>query len=131
MSSDLLVRYSSKLGEVDVSGRTRDLEELAGVLVTGSGLLATPIEGDPSPYEVFLSSIMMRSAREGPIVLSVDEGKGILDIFGSPNFLRLLAENIQDLCRHGVSGEHLHIEYFPGHFYLAESQISLVVHRST
>lgn len=29
----------------------------------------------------------------------------------------------------GVPGEHLHIEYFPDHFYLAGSRIALVVAR--
>jgi hypothetical protein len=129
-SSGLSVRYSGNLGEVNIAGHVRDLEEFVGVLVLGSGSLATSSEGDPSPYREFLSCIAVRSVLEGRIVLSVDEDEGVLKIAGSLKFLYILAENICELCRESVLGEHLHVDYFPEHFYLAESQVSLVIHLS-
>jgi hypothetical protein len=43
--------------------------------------------------------------------------------------MSVLAENIRGLCQECVPGEHLHIEYFPDHFYRAGSRIALVVAR--
>jgi hypothetical protein len=122
--------YSANLIEVDVAGRACDLEELAGILAVGSGSPATFSGADPSPYQGFLPGIVVRSVPESRVVLSVDGGEGVLNIVGSSDFLCILAENLLDLCREGVRGEHLHIEYFPEHFYLAESRVSLVVHLS-
>lgn len=61
----------------------------------------------------------------GLVKMSVDAERQALSFMGSGQSMKVLAENIRGLCREGVSGEHLHIEHFPDHFYLAESRISL------
>ncbi|WP_425424625.1 Imm32 family immunity protein [Streptomyces phaeochromogenes] len=47
-------------------------------------------------------------------------------ISGDSDNRGVLAENLRDLAT-AEDGGHLHIDYFPGHFYLAEGSLPLVV----
>jgi hypothetical protein len=48
-------------------------------------------------------------------------------IKGDPESLGILADNIDDFASEADSGTHLHVEYYPGHYYLAEGSESLVI----
>ncbi|MFF5003718.1 hypothetical protein ACFY3G_12870 [Streptomyces phaeochromogenes] len=50
-------------------------------------------------------------------------------ISGDSDNRAVLAENLRDLTT-AEDGGHLRIDYFPGHFYLAEGSLPLVVNSS-
>lgn len=129
IQSDLIVRSAAEPGEVEVSGTVAALETWADALTRDDAEITTGPGADPAPYARHLAGIRTRSTASGPVELSVDEDRRMLTLTGSGESMAVLAENIRGLCREGVPGEHLHIEYFPDHFYLAESRISLVVAR--
>ena len=130
IQSHLVVRCSAETGEVEVAGTVDALEEWANALTRDDVEISTSQGKDPSPYSRYLAGIRVRSTAQGLVKMSVDADRQVLAFTGSRQSMKVLAENIRGLCREGVSGEHLHIEYFPDHFYLAESRISLVVARA-
>ncbi|MDX3667605.1 Imm32 family immunity protein [Streptomyces europaeiscabiei] len=128
--SQLVVRCSAEPGEVEVSGSVNSLGEWANALTRDDVEISTSPGDDPSPYPRCLTGIRVRSTAPGLVKMSVDVDRQALTFTGSGESMKVLAENILGLCREGVPGDHLHIEYFPDHFYLAESRISLVVERA-
>ncbi len=127
--SDVTIRYSAATNAVDVSGSAVALEELGNALLQDDTEVATSQGSDPSPYSAYLSGVRLRLLQDGMVLVAVDEDQGVLTFTGSQESMTVLADNIRGLGREGVAGEHLHIEHYEGHFYLAESPISLVVSR--
>lgn len=115
---------------MEVSGTVDALEEWANALTRDDVEISTSPGDGPSPYSRYLAGIRVRSTAHGLVKMSVDAERQALSFTGSGQSMKVLSENIRGLCREGVSGEHLHIEHFPDHFYLAESRISLVVART-
>ncbi len=60
------------------------------------------------------------------MLIAVDERKEALTFTGSAEFMNILAENISGFAQEGVPGDHLHVEYYEDHDYLAASKASLV-----
>jgi hypothetical protein len=129
IQSDLTVRRSAEPGEVEISGTVAALEEWAAALTRDGVEITTGTGDDPAPYAAYLTAIRVRSTADGLVEVSVDEQRQALTVEGSGESMSVLADNIRGLCREGVPGEHMHIEYFPDHFYLAESPVSLVIAR--
>lgn len=101
---------------------------LGSALRRASAELAALVEGAPAPYAEWLSRIVIRERKSGRVWLSVDESGSALVVEGERQYLDILAENIEGFIDDVRSpGDHLHIEYFEGHFYLAPSDISLTV----
>jgi len=112
--------------ELALSAETAHL--LGSALRQPSADLATLVEGPPAPYAVWLPRILVRQHESGRVTLSIDEAKSALVLEGERQYLDILAENIEGFIDDGPNpGDHLHIEYYDDHFYLAPSQISLTV----
>jgi hypothetical protein len=63
----------------------------------------------------------------GPgVLICLDPERQILVISGDSDGRAVLADNLLGMVSAGDGG-HLHVDYFPGHFYLAEGSLSLVV----
>jgi hypothetical protein len=63
----------------------------------------------------------------GKLVISSSEGSESLDIQGGPEAFSLLADNIEGFASEADQDDHLHVDYFPEHDYLAEGSGSVVV----
>ena len=120
-------RYAETTGEVEVSGTRAGLLALAGVLRSGGDLALAPV-ADPAPYDRALVRLGVRLRRAGRVRVSVDGG--VLVVEGGPEAIAVLAENVEGFAAEADDPRHhLHIEYFPGHFYLAEGSAPLVLAR--
>ena len=62
------------------------------------------------------------------VIARIDPHAAVLVLEGNQAGLRLLGENIRNLAMLGEVGEHLHVEYFPDHFYIGELSLPLVFH---
>jgi hypothetical protein len=80
----------------------------------------------PSPYDRSLFRMVIRSGSGKVVVSLMDDGQSLL-VCGGDEFMAVLADNIGGFAEDGVRGEHAHIEYFPGHYYLAEEAEPLVL----
>ena len=120
---------------VDIEGSEESLCELSRTIQKCAGseqlLLLLP-QSPPTPDLRYAKSLKI-DLGDGNVCISriADE----IIISGSPEKLEILARNIEFLAEQqgrsssGTCLDHLHIEYHPGHFYLREESIPLVVTR--
>jgi hypothetical protein len=125
MTLPVAIVYSRSTNEVDVSGNSGSLTALAEFLEQGDGRAATLDVQDPAPYEASGREIEVRRGKTAKVAVGVDDG-GRLIVTGEPEPLGILAANIRDLAATGGPDEHLHVDYFPDHFYLDTSSMPAV-----
>lgn len=114
--------------ELELRGDGPDLGALATRLTTstGPGYLQLDEVDDPWPYERALDRIEVVVSPEWLTITCLDE-RGELRISGTADRMAILAANVRDLASTGSTGDHLHIEWFPEHFYLSEDSEALVI----
>jgi hypothetical protein len=131
---NIVAKYAES--SVDIEGSAESLRELSQVIQkTGSsGTLVFRIpQNPPTPYLAYAKSLRICPS-QGNISI-IRNGDEII-INGSPEKLFILAQNIEGLAEQathespGNHQAHLHIEYHPGHFYLQENSIPLIVTRN-
>ena len=109
-------------GEVDIAASAEELMRLASAVALGEGLVAAT----SSPGSDALAGIRVdRTPGPGALVRR-DAERQILVISGDSASRAVLAENLEAMAT-AEDGGHLHLDYFPGHFYLAEGSVPLVV----
>jgi len=93
-----------------------------------TGNLRVPEQTSPSPYAGFVTAFKVENNDD--CVWVGLEGNTLV-IRGSVDKLKILAENIEWFASSEKSnpsgGDHLHIEHYPDHFYLAPSSIPMVL----
>ncbi|WP_405017937.1 hypothetical protein OHV05_13970 [Kitasatospora sp. NBC_00070] len=106
--------------EVLVSGTAAELAELARVVAAGEGFIGSvPCAGGLTGVE--------GRRRTGPgVLVHLDAERQVLLISGDQAGRTLLGEIIQDTAE-ADDGGHVHIDWFPGHYYLVEGSIALVL----
>ncbi|WP_133898433.1 hypothetical protein [Streptomyces sp. KS 21] len=122
----LKVLRGDSTGEMELSGPRSDLMALARELRSGQGEIRLEKVSDPSPYSRSLLRITYRQA-SGKITISSSGDSESLEIQGGLELLSLLAENIESFALEADQDDHLHVDYFPEHDYLASGSGSLVV----
>jgi hypothetical protein len=120
-----VVRYSRSTNEADVAGSPGSLSAIAEFLERGHGSITTRELSDPAPYEVSLTGIDIRRTESSKVSIGVADA-GRLLITGELSPLGVLGANLRELAANGGPDEHLHVEYFPDHFYLDESSVPVV-----
>ncbi|MGW3663023.1 Imm32 family immunity protein [Streptomyces sp. NPDC005141] len=109
-------------GEVDLSASAEELTWLASAVAQGEGLL----NSTTSPGGDVLAGVEVKETSGPGVLIGRDAERHILVISGDSDGRAVLAENLRDMAG-AEDGGHLHIDYFPGHDYLAEGSLPLVV----
>ncbi|WP_406328341.1 hypothetical protein [Streptomyces sp. NBC_00203] len=109
-------------GEVDLSASAEELTRLATAVAQGEGLVSST----SSPGSDALAGVEVKETSGPGVLIHRDAERQILVISGDSASRAVLAENLRDMAT-AEDGGHLHIDYFPGHFYLAEGSLPLVV----
>ncbi|MFJ2650016.1 hypothetical protein ACIO1C_25245 [Streptomyces sp. NPDC087420] len=120
------VLFDDSTGESELSGTRSELLSLARKLRSGGGDTLLVKVSDPFPYSRSLLRIEVRQASGKVMISSSGDGES-LAVEGGMESLSLLAENIEGFALEADQGGHLHVDYFPGHDYLAGESGSLVV----
>lgn len=115
-----------------LQGSATALRDLGAKLVANEVIalvhLHVPQAESAEPYDGFLSVLQVVES-EGPV--EVRQTGSTLTITGSKQNLAILSENILFLANHPetLNGmpNHLHIEHYPDHYYLAPSSLPLVI----
>ena len=121
----MLVRYASRTGEVKVLGTRDDLHHLASLVKAGRGEVPCCEDNTPGPYNKTLSTVTIFNTPGRNVVLSVTD-RGTLLIDGDMTKLSVFAKNISGFAEAAGAQEHMHVEYFPGHFYLGPESAPVV-----
>ena len=122
----LAIRYSPP-DEVEISLDCATARNLADMIARGGGEMTADPAADPKPYDRLLRAVRIVATPSGKVVLSVDPEERVLRAAGAREHLAVLAGVVRDLAEHPDPDTHLHVEYFDGHYYLAESEVSLVL----
>ncbi|MCX5188514.1 hypothetical protein [Streptomyces sp. NBC_00268] len=109
-------------GEVELSASAEELTGLASAVARGEGLFSSIL----SPGGNTLAGVEVRGSSGPGVLIHRDAERRILVISGDFAGRAVLAENLRDMAT-AEDGGHLHIDYFPGHHYLAEGSLPLVV----
>lgn len=112
----------SLFSEVDLMASAEELSRLAGAVADGEGLFSSTA----SPGSNDLAGVEVKKAPGPGVLIHLDPERRILVISGDSAGRAVLAGNLLSIAS-AEDGGHLHIDYFPGHFYLAEGSLSLVV----
>ncbi|MFF7600069.1 Imm32 family immunity protein [Streptomyces mirabilis] len=108
--------------EVDLSASAEELTWLASAVARGEGVLSST----SSPGSDALAGVEVLKSSGPGVLIRRDAERQILVISGDSAGRAVLAENLRALAT-DEDGGHLHIDYFPGHLYLAEGSLPLVV----
>lgn len=111
---------------MELSGTRSELLILVRDLRIGQGEIDMAKISDPSPYGRSLSRIEIRKASGNLRISSSGDGES-LEVEGGLESLALLADNIDGFALEADQDDHLHVDYFPEHDYLADGSESLVV----
>ena len=120
-------RYSEKAG-FEIVGTARDLHAFAELLRNVAAGLDETVSckllgsEDIAPYDSAIDQIRIENHADH---VSLSREHSVMHSAGDHDALRLLAENIDGLASNDAP--HLHIEYYPGHFYMANGSEPLVV----
>ncbi|MGW0856181.1 Imm32 family immunity protein [Streptomyces sp. NPDC002690] len=115
-------------GEVELTGSAIELARLAGAVAEGAGFIssvsATALGGE------VLTGVEVREASGPGVLIHLDSQRQILVISGDPVAMALFAGNLDAMATAMADvdgGGHRHIDHFPGHPYLVEGSMPLVV----
>ncbi|MEE1788274.1 hypothetical protein PUR71_36065 [Streptomyces sp. SP17BM10] len=119
------IEFDASYSMGDVSGSAEDLNRLARLVAGGEGaidlLSSAPVAGRRR-----LAGVEVRDTPGPGVLVHLDASRRVLMISGDAPARAVLAENLRETA--GLDdGGHLHIEYFPDHYYLAEGSLALVV----
>lgn len=124
----LKLLHGDSTGELELTGTRSELLALGRKLRSGSGrgeIRLIKVSG-PFPYTRCLLRIQFRQG-SWKIGMSVSGDGEALEIEGGPESLSLLANKIERSALGEGQDDHLHVDYFPDHDYLAQGWGSLVV----
>ncbi len=122
-----MIRYSPKFHEVDIELDRAAASELADVIKRGAGEIAGDLAANPRPYQRQLKAVRVAAVPSGKVVISLDDDGQALHLTGALEYLAVLAHVVRDLAADPSPNTHAHVEYFDGHYYLAESEVSIVL----
>ncbi|GAB2496531.1 hypothetical protein GCM10026982_23250 [Nocardiopsis aegyptia] len=117
----MILTCDTACDEVDLTASAEELNRLADAVASGEGLL-----GSTAPATGVLAGIEVRKTSGPGVLLHLDSERQILVISGDAAGRAVLADNVRDMAS-AEDGGHLHIDYHPGHFYLVEGSVPLVV----
>jgi hypothetical protein len=110
-------------GEVDLRATETELARLADLVTAGEGSLTCASEpAEPNA----LTAVEITQTTDPGVRIHVDAARRILVISGEPAARAILAANLNGMAQM-EDGGHLHVDYFPGHPYLAAGSVQLIV----
>lgn len=127
-----VICYSSPYHEAELTMDRETGRDLADLIANGEGEMAGDQTADPAPYEQLLDAVRVAAQPSGPdgkVILGLSDDGKALTITGAREHLAVLAKVMRSLADSPDLRPitHVHVEYFEGHYYLAESQVSLVL----
>ncbi|MEV6386905.1 Imm32 family immunity protein [Nocardia xishanensis] len=114
--------FDPVFGEVDLTASVEELASLAGAVAEGDRLIRSTSPSDDDT----LAGVEVRKASGPGIRIELDAARQVLVIGGDPGARAILAADLQSMAT-AEDGGHLHIDYFPGHPYLVEGSLPVVV----
>jgi hypothetical protein len=118
--------YSSPTREV-LADLSRPLAvEIGTALKLGRGRFEAKRGLEPGPYGTYLYALEISEKPTGKVTMSLDADNRVLHLSGAREHLTVLGGALIGLAGDPDPLGHLHVDYFEDHYYLAESELSIV-----
>lgn len=127
MSAAPIVAAQSRgrFGEIAIAGTADDLVHFAQALATPGRIR---ISGTALPhYPIPIEAVVVLVTDRDVVEIHASEDARELKITGNTEGLKLFAAAVRSLGLEGDPGDHLHFEYFPGHYFLGAGTTSTVI----
>ncbi|MEU8763562.1 hypothetical protein [Streptomyces sp. NPDC048659] len=112
--------------EADLAASADELHRLADAVEAGEGRLGCTTSPGSEFAPNTLAEIEVRTSPGPGVLIRLGPGRRTLVVSGDAAGREALADNLRAMAS-ADDGGHLHLDYFPGHFYLADGSIPLVV----
>ncbi|MFJ4094189.1 hypothetical protein ACIPYS_21630 [Kitasatospora sp. NPDC089913] len=115
-------------GEVELTGSATELARLACAVARGEGFVGSVSATVPDGET--LVGVEVREAPGPGVLIRLDSQRQILVVSGDPVARALFADNLEAMTTAMAAeegGGHRHVDHFPGHPYLVEGSVPLVV----
>ena len=126
----MFIRYSNKdkIHELEIGVNKKELLYLSHKIKENGFEIHTNFQKELSaaPYSIFLSGLQVRISDEKWVEFQVTEDSKLL-LQGNVQKLSILSDVMLSFAEEWHTGEHLHIEYFPGHFYLSPKSVPVIL----
>ncbi|WP_020670559.1 Imm32 family immunity protein [Amycolatopsis nigrescens] len=123
----MIVEFADTGRETLLAGKPDEYRRVADALQAGAG--SFELNTDPAAVRQGspLSRLDIGTADSDGVVISVDTEDRRLVITGPRQLLSVLADIFRDSAGTGDPEGHVHIEYFPEHFYLDPASMPLTI----
>lgn len=117
--------------EIKIEGGAVELVRLARVILAGEGEVRLLVieSNDVSPWRANATVPLVIDETTTKVVVSV--GPEGLAVRGKADFRKMLADEIERFALGRIAGgsTHIHIDSYPGHFFLADESVPLLIER--
>lgn len=129
LKSNVQGRWHSIEG-IELSGNPADLSRLASLLIEateGLTIMLAEVNSEMiKPYEGMTSHIIIHI--EQGAKLRIARTGNVMQLYGDASNLRMLAQNLEFPDNEPLSPlYHIHIEFYPDHFFLAANSEPLII----
>jgi hypothetical protein len=126
----VIIASSLAFNDNSLDGSPADYRALARVLRAGEGTVALRTEVDVTPYDGALAEVVVHRTEGDTVLMSVDREANRFVIEGPERLLEIVAQTLENAAEvHDPKG-HVHLDPFPGHFYLDEQSAQLIINDS-
>ncbi|MEU6642424.1 hypothetical protein ABZ863_07720 [Saccharomonospora sp. NPDC046836] len=124
----MIVTLCSEGPDTALSGSPEEYLAFADALTRSSGTIELDEEADVKPYEYALARIeVQENSTRDSVLINVNQEHNALVIEGPGDKLPALGNVVRDSATSGHPRGHVHVEYFPGHFYLGEGSVPIAI----
>lgn len=125
----------SDSGDIELRGDSAALLRIAELFAGKMGphvrVSLRPPQAPPVPYDGFLLFLSIEIQSSVGVLVKISREGDTLRVVGSGDMMSILADNVRflvdDAKRSDAKEKHLHVEYHPDHYYLANSSQPLVL----
>lgn len=123
----MILLYSDTTRELELRASGQELYQLSKALEGDGTTMECETAGvTVSPYSKLLRHISVAVAHDQDVEIRIAEDED-LQISGGRPKLSIFAEAVYTFAKEWGEGEHLHIEYYDNHPYLAPTSLPLVM----
>src|ERR1700730_18202091 len=122
----MMIRFTARTNEVAISGTRAELNQLATLLRGAEGGAIPTGDGPLGSYEKLLHGILIEDNPGASVVFSATNDDKLV-IIGDSAKRHVPSKSVSDFANLAAESEHLHIDYYPEHFYLGPHSASTVI----
>ena len=121
----MIVALDRRFGELSIFGSAGEYRRFADLIRAGGGAVDLDAEADVDPFDEPLARIVVRRTDATTVTFAREDRDLVLS--GPAEHLHTIAHIFDESADQDGAGSHVHLDPYPGHFYLDERSASVIV----